>query len=309
MAVRIGLGIDTFNFSSPSGFWDWLALCDNGGIDSIWQADFLISDEPVLECISTMAAIAARTEHLKFGMSVAAVGIRDPLVTAKACASIDFLSEGRLLPAFGLGAVRGYKNFHNAYPEKNLGQRANEALEIITRLWSENSVTFEGKFFTLKDATINPKPTQQPLPLWIGGESKQAIARTARWGTGWLAGFNTPTEVKAIATKITQQAKNLGRLIPEDHFSAGFGFRFANNNEAFVSDYLQNFSRTFGRPAADFNIIGNQQDILNQIKLYHASGVQKLILRPIAKDGTDVMQQTQLLIDRVLPEINEITFA
>lgn len=304
MTVSIGLGIDTFGFAAPADFWRWLDVCDNGGIDSIWQADFLLSEEPVLECMSTMAAIAARTRQLKFGMSVAAVGIRDPLVTAKACATIDFLSEGRLLPAFGLGAVRGYKNFANVYPERNLGHRANEALDIISRLWREDAVSYEGKFFSLKEATINPKPTQQPLPLWIGGDSKAALARTARWGTGWLAGFNTPQEVKAIAADVAKQAKALGRAIPPDHFGAGFGFRFGNKQEAFVERYLQTFSSTFGRPADQFNAVGDEQDILAMIEQYRACGVQKLILRPIAKDGDDLLYQTRQLIGRVLPQVN-----
>lgn len=301
MAVSVGLGIDTFKFGEPAKFWQWLELCDSGGIDSVWQADFLVGDEPVLECISTMAAIAARTRRLKFGMSVAAVGIRDPLVTAKACASIDYLSEGRLLPAFGLGASKAYKNYHNAYPKQNLGFRANEALDIIERLWREDSVCYDGKFFSLTNVSINPKPVQQPLPLWIGGESPAAIQRTAKYGTGWLAGFSTPDEVSVLVDTIKAQVKALGRHIPDDHYGAGFGFRLEASNNGFIDQYMADFTKTFQRPAELFNVVGDAETVVAQIRAYEAVGIQKLILRPVAEGGDDIIEQTRQLIDRVLP--------
>ena len=74
-------------------------------MDSLWQTDRLVSQEPFLEVMSVMAALAGRTERIKFGMNVASVGLRDPLLLAKQCATIDVLSEGRLLPAFGIGAI------------------------------------------------------------------------------------------------------------------------------------------------------------------------------------------------------------
>lgn len=301
MSVSIGLGIDTFQFDNPTEFWQWLDICDQGGIDSVWQADFLVSDKPVLECMTTMAAIAARTRRLKFGMSVAAVGIRDPLVTAKACASIDYLSEGRLLPAFGLGSSQAYKNFHNVYPKQNLGHRANEALEIIARLWQQDSVSFEGKFFTLKDVSIHPKPAQYPLPLWIGGDSKAAITRAARFGTGWLAGFSTPEEAKATIEAIKTSANALGRYIPDDHYGAGFGYRFGHLNDDFLNEYMRNFSQIFKRPAELFNVVGDANTIITKIRAYEAAGIPKLILRPVATDGKDVIEQTKSLIEHVLP--------
>ena len=78
-------------------------MCEEGGVDSIWQTDTLVSKEPMLECMTTMAALAGATKKLKFGMNVASVALRDPLVLAKQCATIDVLSNGRILPAFGIG--------------------------------------------------------------------------------------------------------------------------------------------------------------------------------------------------------------
>ncbi|MEL0112603.1 MAG: LLM class flavin-dependent oxidoreductase, partial [Rickettsiales bacterium] len=106
MTVGIGLGLSNYTFSSADGYWDWVHMCDDSGVDSLWQTDRLISKEPFLECMSVMAALAGATKRIKFGMNVASLGIRDPLITAKECATIDYLSNGRLLPAFGLGSNR-----------------------------------------------------------------------------------------------------------------------------------------------------------------------------------------------------------
>ena len=103
MSVRIGLNIVTYPFASTKGFWRWVDLCEENDIDSLWQTDRLVSTLPFLESMTTMAALAGGTERLKFGMNVVVVTFRDPLVLAKQCATIDFLSDGRLLPAFGVG--------------------------------------------------------------------------------------------------------------------------------------------------------------------------------------------------------------
>ena len=136
-----------------------------------------------------MAALAGRTQRVKFGMNVASVGLRDPLLLAKQCATIDVLSEGRLLPAFGIGAIRAPDWAATGTDTKGRGRRTDEGLDLIARLWTQDSVDFEGEFYRYSGARIEPKPVQKNLPLWLGGSSKPAIRRTARIGTGWLAGL------------------------------------------------------------------------------------------------------------------------
>ncbi len=184
MTKGAGLGIANFSFDDAAGFWKWVDLCDNGGVDSIWQSDRIISKDENLECMSVMAALAGATKNIKFGMNVASLGLRDPVITAKACATIDVLSGGRLLPAFGLGSAISRDYVATGTPTKGRGKRTAEGLEILSRLWSEETVTMEGTYYQLNEASIAPRPIQQPMPLWVGGSAKQAIERTARWGTG-----------------------------------------------------------------------------------------------------------------------------
>jgi hypothetical protein len=103
MKRRIGLGLANFPFSDARAFWRWVERCEDSTVDSIWQTDRLVSPVAQLESMTTMAALAGATRRLKFGMNVTVVAFRDPLVLARECATIDFLSNGRLLPAFGVG--------------------------------------------------------------------------------------------------------------------------------------------------------------------------------------------------------------
>ena len=105
--VAVGVGTMEFPFSGAAAYWRWVDLCEAGGIDSIWQTDRLVSPQPFLECMSVMAALAGRTKRIKFGVNVLSLAMRDAVLVARQCATIDFLSNGRLLPAFGIGSPLG----------------------------------------------------------------------------------------------------------------------------------------------------------------------------------------------------------
>ncbi|MCY4342778.1 MAG: LLM class flavin-dependent oxidoreductase, partial [Gammaproteobacteria bacterium] len=297
------LGIANFPFEDAKGFWRWVDLCDSGGVDSIWQSDRLIGPEPNLECMSVMAALAGATRRLKFGMNVASLGLRDPVLTAKACATIDVLSEGRLLPAFGVGSSRSRDYAATGTPTRGRGQRSAEGLEILSRLWRQDSVTFAGKHFQLSEASIAPKPVQRPLPLWVGGSAPQAIERTARWGTGWQAGIESPAEVEPVIAAIKARAAELGRRIDEDHYGAAFAFRFGSADEPIVVRYLEFLTQRLGKPADGFLAVGDREEIMTLLQRFRDTGVHKFILRPIAHGTEDFIDQTRLLIERVLPEV------
>ena len=184
MGVAIGLGFAEFPFADVGAYWRWVDMAEAEGVDSLWQTDRIVSREPILECITTMAALAGRTRRIKFGMNVASVGLRDPLLLAKQCATIDVLSQGRLLPAFGVGNVRGPEWAALGLDHKRAAASTDEALLLLRRLWSEPSVDFEGTHFRWKGASISPRPVNPDIPLWVGGNSPAAIRRTARYGTG-----------------------------------------------------------------------------------------------------------------------------
>src|SRR5476651_2033954 len=177
MSINAGIGLMEFPFSNSAVFWKWVDLCESGGVHSIWQSDRVVSREPVLECMSVMAALAGATRRIKFGMNVASVALRDPLLLAKQCATIDYLSGGRLLPAFGVGSPRAPEWQVMGLTFKGSGVIADEGMQVISRLWKEDSVTFHGKHFHFENASISPRPMQKELPLWVGGSSEAALKR------------------------------------------------------------------------------------------------------------------------------------
>ena len=301
MKISVGLGLMEYPFDTAAGFWRWVDLCEQAGADSLWQTDRIVSRAPMLECMTMLAALAGRTRRLKFGMNVVSLAFRDPVLLAKQCATIDVLSEGRLLPAFGVGSPAAPEWQAMGLDTATRGRMTDEALEIVTRLWREESVDFAGRHFTLKGASISPRPVQPDLPVWIGGGSPAAIRRTARFGTGWQAGGETPDEAAAVIGAIRAKAAALGRAIDEDHYGAGFNFHFGSPQDAPAQRAMAAYATRTGRDPARGIIAGDATAILQRIAEYVEAGVSKFVLRPVGRGDEQPLAQTRLLLEQVLP--------
>jgi probable F420-dependent oxidoreductase len=301
--ISVGLGVMGFPFSRADAYWRWVDLCEDSGVDSIWQTDRLISSEPYLESLTSLAALAGRTRRLKFGMNVLSLGQRDPVLVAKQCATIDMLSGGRLLPAFGVGSDRSPEWTAMHLDPKVRGARTDEALEIIRRLWTEDKVDFAGKHYQLTGATISPKPIQPDLPIWIGGSSPAAIRRTARFGTGWQGGAENPEMTRQVIVAIKAALAETGRTIDEDHYGTGFPFWFGAPDDAGVAKTLAAYKALgLADPLAYF-AIGDASAILGRVAAYINAGISKFILRPMGCDDGEIIAQTERLIGEVIPAV------
>jgi alkanesulfonate monooxygenase SsuD/methylene tetrahydromethanopterin reductase-like flavin-dependent oxidoreductase (luciferase family) len=229
--------------------------------------------------------------------------MRDAVLVARQCATIDFLSNGRLLPAFGIGSPLGPEWTALALDPKTRGRKTDEGLEVIRRLWSEDRVDFDGVHYTLKGASIAPKPVQPDLPMWIGGSSEAAIRRTARIGTGWQAGPETPAQAREVVAAIKQAAAEHGRAIDDDHFGAGIPYRFGSSDDPALLPLFEAYRKRTGRDPRDYFAIGDADAIVAKIADYVDSGVSKFILRPSARGDDEIMAQTRRLIEEVLPRV------
>jgi probable F420-dependent oxidoreductase len=302
MSIGIGLGIAGFPFLGPRPFFEWIDLCEEWGVDSVWLSERIVSRTPTPELMTTFGMIAGRTARLKFGMNAIVVSLRDPLILAKECASLDYLSGGRLLPVFGVGGeVNPEFRATNRNP-KGRGAQSDELLDIMSALWTGEPVTYEGKYYQYRDAVISPKPAQDPLPLWIGGSSDAAIRRTARIGTGWLAGLQTPAQVAPVVAAIREQSAANGRPLDDDHYGAGFAFRFGSKDEEVVQRQAAGLARIPDAPPPfDYIAAGDANTIAARVREYIESGVSKFVLRPIAVSDEDLLEQTRRLTEEVIP--------
>src|SRR5512143_23301 len=164
----------------------------------------------------------------------------------------------------------------------------------MARLWTGERVTFEGTCYTYRDVQIAPLPVQKPLPLWIGGRSDAAVRRTARLGTGWLGGLESPEQVAPVVAAIKAESAKIGRPIDDDHYGAAFGYRFGSWDEPIVE-------RTSRVVAA----LAQTTDPRRHAAVGGAAtGVPKFVLRPIARGDDDMMEQTERLIREVLPHVH-----
>ena len=309
MTVRLGLGLTTFPFEQPRYFFDWAELCEERGIDSLWQSDRLISEQSYLECLSTLASLAGITQRLRFGMNVVVTPLRDPLVLAKQCATIDFLSNGRLLPMFGVGrntAPEWQATGRDDTLRKVRGKRTNEILQLLHHLWNEEQVTFIGEHFQYHNATIAPRPIQQPLPLWIGGHSQAAVKRTALYGSGWIGGISSVAQVGETISAIRHQLTQTQRQIDDDHYGATIAFRIGAWDDPAVQNYP-----LLRRPDLKAELeklhtllcVGSAEDLIQRLQEFIAVGATKFVLFPIAEGKADVFMQTQRLIEDVIPVV------
>jgi probable F420-dependent oxidoreductase len=294
--IRVGIGIATFPFDAPRDLFAFAERCECLGVDSLWQTDRLHGEDAQLEALAALAALAGATSRIKFGMNAVVASLRDPLLLAKQCATIDFLSGGRLLPVFGVGAEHDPVWKATGRDPAERGRRADESLEIAQRLWRGEEVHFAGRFFRYAGARITPLPVQQPLPCWIGGSSPAAIRRTARLGTGWLAGLTPPEEVARVIAAIRAELAKSGRTIDPDHYGATLPCRIGEADAALAG--------RFARAGAQL-ATGSAAGIVARARAYLAAGATKLVLILLARGTAELMGQLERLAGEVIPALEE----
>ena len=185
------------------------------GFESLWAWDHVILGVepafPILDSITTLAAIAARTRRIKLGIGVLVLPLRNPVMAAKALGSLDVISGGRLI----LGAAAGwYAREFDAVgvPFRARGRHFERNLDLLTRLWTEERVTLRIDEFNLREAVMVPRPVQRPRPtILIGGYVDAVLKRVATKGDGWLTYFYTPESFTRAWEKIQAFAREAGR--------------------------------------------------------------------------------------------------
>jgi F420-dependent oxidoreductase-like protein len=227
MPVRFGLQIPSFSFASRPAdnvfavTRDIAQRAEALGFDSVWLMDHLFQipivapeTDPLLECWTGLAALAACTGRLRLGTLVSAAGFRPPGIVAKMTSTIDVISEGRLI--VGLGA--GWCDWeHRAYglPFPPIGERMErleETICILRAMWSDERATFMGKHLRVEGAVCSPKPLQKPHPpLLIGGSGARVTLRlTAQYAQAHNIGSGSPAECRRVLARLRSHCERLG---------------------------------------------------------------------------------------------------
>jgi probable F420-dependent oxidoreductase len=275
MKVRIGVSLGPA--ATPGTLGESVRLLEDAGVDSLWLSEVVYG--PLVEPFTGMAFALARTSKLKVGTGVAVLPGRHPVLVAKQLASLAALAPGRVLPVFGLRPARRPETA--AFPVA--GNRAavfDESMELLRLLLSGETVTYEGQFFSVQDATIGPPPPR-PLDIWLGGSAPEGLRRAGRLADGWLGSFLTPAEAGAAREQIQEAAAGAGREIEADHF----GISLALASGPIPSDLADAVGRRRpGVDPADLVSVG-WPALRDRIGEYVAAGLSKFVVRPAAMPG------------------------
>ena len=192
------------------------------GFGTIWVVDHVVFPEklegsafnpldPFLEPMTVLGALALKTKRVKLGTAVLVLPYRHPLYTAKALATVDVLSGGRLVVGVGAGWLEGEFNAFGV-PISERGSRTNETIDILKALWTEETPSYTGKHFQFGNIKALPQPIQKPRPpILVGGMTKGALQRVARRGDGWIAMGKGPDDLKAPLDTLRELTVKAGR--------------------------------------------------------------------------------------------------
>jgi probable F420-dependent oxidoreductase len=208
--VRIGYGLGTRTPTLDGRrFGTLVDALEDLGFDSLWLSERVTGACP--DPLVGLSFAAGRTRTLKLGTSVQVLPGRNPYLLAKAWATLDRLSGGRALPAFGLGVADGGEQAAFGVVRRERASRFDDALPRVRRLWEGGEV--EG-------VRIAPLPVQSPLEVWLGGRAPSELRRVGRLGDGWLPSFCTPDDVAAGRSVVEAEAAAHGRVLDPEHWGA-----------------------------------------------------------------------------------------
>lgn len=217
MKVRVGLGLGNLRPLDGAGLGALAEAIERHGFDSLWLSERVSGPAP--DPVLGLTFAAARTSRIKLGTSVSVLPGRSPALVAKEWATLDVLSGGRALPAFGLGIVHPVEQQAFGVERGDRASIFDEALPLLRRLWTEDAVDHDGSWFHYSQMTVLPKPAHL-LDVWLGGRAPSELRRVGRLGDGWLASFTTPDQCAAGREVVEEAAAAAGREIDPEHFGA-----------------------------------------------------------------------------------------
>jgi probable F420-dependent oxidoreductase len=217
MKVRVGYGLGNLRPLSGEALGALAEALEANGFDSLWLSERISGPAP--DPVLALTYAAARTKRIKLGTSVSVLPGRSPALVAKEWATLDVLSNGRALPAFGLGIAHPIEQQAFGVARRDRASIFDEALPLVRRLWTEDSVDHDGRWFHYENMSVQPKPAH-PLDVWLGGRAPSELARVGRLGDGWLASFSSPDQCKAARVAIDDAADAESREIDPEHYGA-----------------------------------------------------------------------------------------
>lgn len=304
-AVRCGIAIPqvfTEGAVEVPFLQTFLTRAESLGYDSAWVQEQIVGPVSILEPVTLLTYAAAFTRSLRLGSSVLLPVLRNPIQLAKSLASLDHLSQGRLIVGVGLGGQTDNYPAFGISPEHRV-RRFVEGLAVMKALWTQPVVHFAGEFWQLRGIGQEPKPVQQPHPpLWFGAHQPAALRRAVRLGDGFMgAGSSSSEAFKAQSqmlrgfldeakrdpatftiSKRVYIAVDVNRAQAEQRLRTWFGIRYQN-----------------AEMASRVAVWGNVGECLDRLRELVVFGAQHLMLNPVFEH----LEHLELLAKEIVPHL------
>src|SRR5271166_2388845 len=289
----LGIGIQNIHRRTEPAAGPWLPridelialveLVDRCGYDSLWVGDHIAFAVPILDPLQQLAQAAVVSRRLTLGTGVYLPPLRHPAPTAKAVATLDHLTEGRLI--FGVGVGGEFPREYEAcgVPLGERGGRLAESIGVLRKLWTGEEVSHEGRFFSFDGVRMLPPPRQAGgPPIWYGGRSEAALRRTGRLADGWLSYVVTPETYASSLAKIAAAAAASGRNLTRFGTGHLLFTRLDETYEKALDAAAESLSVRYAmdfRPAAQrYAALGTPAQVAERIRAFHAAGVRHVTI-------------------------------
>lgn len=289
---------------------DLILIAENAGFDSFWVMDhfhqikFVGSpDEPMLESWTTISALAGMTTKIKLGTLVTGIVYRHPAILAKISATLDVLSKGRLF--MGIGAAWNQEESF-AYgipfpPTKERLLRLEEVIQIILKMWTKSTATFNGKYYQLKDAYCNPKPIQKPHPpIMVGGGGERNTLRIVAKYADACNLFGSIETIKRKLSILKEHCKNVVRDY-DSILKTKLGIVLIDNDKEVLNKRVNElFKGMPNEQIREFVIYGTQEEVLREVESFENAGIEYFI---VDLDPSRELEQLELFADKIIKNI------
>jgi probable F420-dependent oxidoreductase len=279
LKVRIGYGLGTRTRLNDESFGAVVDALERLDFDSLWLSERISGEAP--DPVVAMAYAAGRTATLKFGMSVLVLPGRNPVVLAKELATLATMSGGRLLPAFGLGAVDPVEQQAFGVQREERAALFDETLAVMRKCWTGEPFEHDGPRFRYEGVRVLPRPER--MDVWLGGYAPSELRRVGRLGDGWLPSFVLPEDAAAGRVEIERVCAEHDRAIEEDHYGVLIPYAFGSIPDQLLARLAKR------RPDIDdiARMIPTSWDELARlIRRFVDVGTSKFVVLPVDEPGS-----------------------
>jgi probable F420-dependent oxidoreductase len=279
-------------------------------IDSLWTGGHIASRNPSPEAMMNLARLSAVTERVTIGTSILLLPLYEPAIVAKQVADLDRATGGRLVLGVGIGGEYPAEFRACHVPMGERGRRTDEAIALLRRLWTAETITHEGRFYAMADVRVHPAPVQPGgPPIVVAGRKEPAMRRAALLGDGWMPYLYSARRYAASVQTIREVAADAQRGLD------GFGWYawvFVNVDpdggrarEGAARTMGGNYNQDFREMVDNVAAAGTPEEVIDKLTAFVEAGARHFVFMPAPGPDGDADAIVGRLLDDVMPQVRE----